>query len=752
MSDANINVKKRNGSSEPLDLDKINKVVNWAIEDLSNVSLSDIAINAKLNFVDGVTTREVHSALIDSASNLISLDNPEYQYAAGRLLNYQLRKDVWGGKHAPRLLDVIKSGITNQIYSNSILISYTEEEINKLGEYIDHDRDFNFTFAGIKQLCDKYLIKNRVTNQIFETPQFAYMLIAMTGFLSYEQSIRVTYVKKFYDAISKHKINLPTPIMSGLRTNLKSYASCCLIGVDDTKESITASGTAVSIATASRCGIGIDVSRIRAIGSGVKGGEIVHTGLIPFLKIYEASVKAWQQNSIRGGSATVNVQWWHYEIADIVVLKNNAGTDDNRVRKLDYTVGMSKLFYDRVIKNENITLFNPHEVTDLYDAWGTERFDELYAAKENDSSITMKQVISARKLFSLIVKERVETGRIYIMNVDTANEHGAWLDTVTMTNLCTEIFHPYIPLKDFHDKDAEIGMCILSAVNVLEIKNFNELERVCDLIIRFLDEIIENQEYFNTAAENFAKKRRSLGVGITNLAALLARNGLKYSDAEAPNFVDEWIEHLQYFLLKSSVALAKEKGKCEKFNRTKYSKGILPIDTYKKFINEFITRPLSCDWESLRADIKEHGLRHSTVSGFMPCESSSAIQSSTNGVEPVRSLLTYKTSKMGKLPVLAPNGKKWTYELAFNLQDNIGLININAAIQKYCDMAISTNLYYNYAHYENGSLPDSKVMKEIMYAYKVGLVSLYYNNTDDGDKEQLTSDENNDCAGGACKL
>lgn len=753
MSDITINVKKRNGSLEPLNIDKINKVISWAIEDLHNVSLSDIAINAKLNFVDGITTREVHSALIDSSSNLISIENSEYQYVAGRLLNYQLRKDVWGGKHAPRLLDVIKTGIQNKIYEESILTKYTEEELNKIGEYIDHERDFAFTFAGIKQLCDKYLIKNRVTNQIFETPQFAYMLIALYGFANYTKSTRSTYVKKFYDAISRHKINLPTPIMSGLRTNLQSYASCCLIGIDDTKESITASGTAVSIATASRCGIGIDVSKIRAIGSPVHGGEIVHTGVIPFLKIYEASVKAWQQNAIRGGSATVNIQWWHYEVEDVVVLKNNAGTDDNRVRKLDYTIGLSKLFYDRVLKNENITLFNPDEVKDLFNAWGTAKFDETYIKKEQDTSIQMKKIVSARKLFSLIVKERVETGRIYIMNVDTANEHGAWLDTVTMTNLCTEVMHPTIPLTDFHDSEAEIGMCILSAVNMLEIKNWSDLERVCDLIVRFLDEIIDNQTYFNKAAENFAKKRRSLGVGITNLAAILAKNGLTYDDPAAPNFVDEWIEHLQYFLLKASVQLAQERGKCEKYGRTKYSQGILPIDTYKEYIDTFITRPHSLDWESLRADISKHGLRHSTLTAFMPCESSSAIQSSTNGVEPVRSLMTYKSSKMGKLPVLAPNAKKWTYQLAFDLPDNIGLLNINAAIQKYCDMAISTNVYYNYTHYENGMLPDSKVMKEIMYAYKIGLVSLYYNNTDDGDKEQLTNTvENSDCAGGACKL
>ena len=747
-----ILVKKRGGDLEKFNIDKIHKVISWAIEGFDGVSLSDIEINAKLNMVENITTREIHQSIIEAAANLISIENPNYQHVAGRLLNYQLRKDVWGGKHPPRLVDMVKNGIQKKIYDPTLLEQYSDDELNKLGEFIDHERDFLFTYAGIKQLCDKYLIKNRISGIIYETPQFAYILIAAYAFANYSKDIRLNYVRRFYDAISKHKINLPTPIMAGVRTLSRGYASCCLIGVDDTKESITASGTAVSLATASRCGIGIDVSRIRAIGAAVNGGSVVHTGVIPFLKIYEASVKAWQQNSIRGGSATVNVQWWHYEIEDIVVLKNNAGTDDNRVRKLDYTVGMSKLFYDRVIKNENITLFSPHEVPQLWETWGTSRFDKMYEECESDRKIKFKKKVSARKLFSLIVKERVETGRIYILNVDSANEHGAWLDQVTMSNLCTEIIHPYIPLKDFHDPEAEIGMCILSAVNMLEVKNWSDLEKVCDLIVRFLDEIVDIQDYFNKAAENFAKKRRSLGIGITNLAAFLAKNELSYSSSKTLPVVDEWMEHFQYYLIKSSVQLAKEKGKCEKFNRTKYSKGILPIDTYKKKVNELVKRKLSLDWEALREEIKEHGMRHSTMSAIMPCESSSVIQNSTNGVEPIRSLITYKMSKMGKLPVLVPGIGKYheNYELAFSLADNTGLININAVLQKYIDMAISTNIYYNYNHYPNHVLPDAKVMKELMYAYSTGLISLYYNNTDDGDKEQSMKEDS--CSGGACKL
>ena len=750
----NIKIKKRNGSSEKFNIEKINKVIEWAVNGLSDVSLTDVEINAKINIHEGITTKEIHNLLIESAANLISVEKPNYQFVAGRLLNYQLRKDVWKGKHAPRLSEFLSQGIKNKIYDPIILENYSEDEINKLGEFIDHERDYNFTYAGIKQLCDKYLIKDRVTGRIYETPQFAYILIAAYAFAKYPVETRLSYVRKFYDAISKHKINLPTPVMAGVRTSSRNYASCCLIGVDDTKNSITASATAVSMATANRCGIGIDVSKIRAIGSPIKNGEVVHTGLIPFLKIYESSVKAWQQNGLRGGSATCNIQWWHYEIEDVVVLKNNAGTDDNRVRKLDYTVGMSKLFYDRVLKDEDITLFNNSEVPELYEAWGTKDFDKVYKECEC-KKLKLKKKVSARKLFSLIVKERVETGRIYILNVDHANDHGAWSDKVTMSNLCTEVIHPTIPLNDYHDKDGEIGMCILSAVNMLEIKNWQDLEKTCDLIVRFLDEIIELQDYFNIAAENFAKKRRSLGIGITNLAAFLAKNELKYSSDKSLNFVDEWMEHFQYYLLESSVQLAKEKGKCEKFNHTKYSKGILPIDTYKDKIDEIVKRKLSLDWEKLRKNIKEFGLRHSTLSSCMPCESSSVIQSSTNGVEPIRSLITYKTSKMGKLPVLVPGIGKYedNYELAYDLKDNSGLLKINGVIQKYIDMAISTNVYYNYSHYENNILPDAKVMKELMYAYSLGLISLYYNNTDDGDKEQsLNQKEDRDCSSGACKL
>ena len=548
MSELPINVKKRNGSLEPLNLDKINKVISWATENLSNVSLPDIVINAKLNLADGVTTREVHTVIIDSSINLFSEHAPNYQWVASRLVNYQLRKDVWGGKNAPKLYDVIRKNTDQGIYHPEILESYTKEEIDKIDEKIVHERDFSFTYAGIKQLCDKYLIQNRKTKEIYETPQFAYMLAAMVSFQKYPKEIRATYVKKAYDAYSKFKINLPTPQMAGLRGHIKQYASCCLVDVDDTKGSIFSSNTATGFATTMRYGIGINFGRIRGIGTEINKGSVIHTGVIPFLKVFEATVKSCQQNGIRGGGATVNFPFWHFEIEDVLTLKNNGGTEDNRVRKMDYVIQFSKIFYERFMKSEDITLFSPHEVKDLYDAFGLPHFDELYVKYEADKDIKYKRKIKATSLMSLFIKERTETGRIYIMNIDHCNEHGSFNDRVAMTNLCVEVTHPTTPLQHIDDPEGEIGICVLSAINVLEIKDDADLQNTCETIVRMLDELIDYQDYFTKAAENFTKKRRSLGVGITNLAALLAKNNIKYMDAEAPDFVDALMERFSLFV------------------------------------------------------------------------------------------------------------------------------------------------------------------------------------------------------------
>lgn len=747
-----IEVKKRSGALEKFDAQKINKILEWAIQGIEDVNSHEIAMNAQMQFVDGITTKQIHESLIDSAANLISEENPNYQYVASRLLSYQLRKEVWGGKTPPKLYDLIKQNIELKYYSDKLLKKYSESEINKFGEYVDHDRDFIFTYAGIKQMTDKYLVKNRNSGRIFETPQFAYMCIAMFAFQNYKKTKRKKYVKMAYDFYSKHKISLSSPFIAGMRTPLESYSSCCLIDVDDTMESIYASVSAVAMATSNRYGIGFNFGRIRGIGSPVKNGTVIHTGVIPFLKVFESTVKSCHQNAMRGGSATCTFPIWHYEIEDILQLKNNLGTDDNRVRKLDYSISISKLFYSRFVdKDSYITLFSPHEVQDLYDKFGTPEFDELYEKYENDPNIKVKKRVKSSELLSLLIKERTETGRIYPLNIDHANSHSAWDLRVVMSNLCQEILHPLIPMKSFDDPDAEIGVCVLSAVNVVNVSP-DEMEDVCDVQVRMLDELIDLQTYFNRASENFAKKRRSLGIGVSNYAAYLAMNNTKYSDENAPIMAARLMESIQYNLLKASVNLAKEKGKCEKFEDTKYSKGILPIDTYKKAIDDFVPTDLIYDWESLREEIREHGLRNSTLSALMPVQSSSVIQNATNGIEPIRDFIEFESSKSSSIPKVVPNLKEYkdSYEKCYDMRSNEGYLKNAAAFHKFVDMAISTNTYYNYAHYPNRKLPDSIVFKDLLLAYKYGLATLYYSNTDDGNNHNIENKVS--CGEGGCTL
>ncbi|MEO1943119.1 MAG: ribonucleoside-diphosphate reductase subunit alpha, partial [Candidatus Thioglobus sp.] len=603
-----------------------------------------------------------------------------------------------------------------------------------------------FTYAGLQQLIDKYLVKNRSSGDIYETPQFAYMCIAMCLFDDVEG------VKKAYDCYSTFKINLPTPIMAGVRTNIRQFASCVLVDVDDNLDAIFSSIHAVGKYTARRAGIGLNIGRMRPINSPIRGGEVMHTGLIPYLKNFESAVKSTSQNGLRGGSATVHIPFWHYEVEDIMVLKNNAGTDDNRVRKLDYSVQFCRLFYDRLIANEDITLFSPCEARGLYEAFGNnEKFEELYLKYENARSLSFKKKIPARKLAEIFARERLETGRIYSMNIDTANQHGSWNIPVYMSNLCQEIIHPTVPIKSIDDPDGEIGICILSAINLLEITNEQDVENTCRIAVRSLESIIDYQDYPVLAAENFTKKRRSLGVGITNLAGLLAKNKLKYNDPATLELIHEIMEQIQWNLINASCELAEEKGCCDGFCDTKYSDGLLPIDWYKKTVDDLVKPSYNMDWKSLRKRVAEHGLRHSTLSAIMPCESSSVIQNSTNGIEPVRSLLTHKKAKNGILKQLVPNYhmRKNYYTLAWEMTDNQAIMNISAVIQKFTDMSMSTNLYYNYDHYEDGNIPLSVLIKDQIYGYKYGLKNFYYANTPDGDGD---TEKDMNCSSGACAI
>ena len=729
-----INVIKRDGESEPLDINKIHKMVELACEGLAGVSESHIEVNANLQFFDGIKSSDIQEILIRSANDLIDLESPNYQYVAARLLLFSLRKSVYGGHpdNHPTILSHVKKCADQGVYDSVILSKYTEEEWGIIEGYIDHDRDYLFTYAGIRQVADKYLVQCRTTGATYETPQFMYMMVALTLFQDDDKFYRLEYVKKYYDAISKHKLNIPTPIMGGVRTPIRQFASCVLVDVDDTLDSIFSSDMAIGYYIAQRAGIGINAGRIRGINSKIRGGEVQHTGVIPFLKKFESTVRCCTQNGIRGGSATVHFPIWHQEIADILVLKNNKGTEDNRVRKLDYSIQISKIFYERFLQAKEITLFSPHDVPGLYDAFGTPSFDELYVKYENDPSIT-KTKVDAQEVILNLLKERAETGRMYIMNIDHCNEHSSFKDKVNMSNLCQEITLPTDPIDHIDDAGGEIALCILSAINVGKVTQLEQLEELCDLAVRALEELIDYMRYPVKAAERSTIARRSLGIGYIGLAHYLAKNGVKYDDPKAWQLVHDLTEAFQFNLLKASNNIAKEKGACEAFNRTKYSDGILPIDTYKKEVDELVPNNLKYDWNSLRDDIKEHGLRHSTLSAQMPSESSSVVSNATNGIEPPRDYLSVKKSKKGPLKQIVPqyNSLKNNYTLLWNMKDNSGYIKTTAVIQKFFDQAISGNWSYNPLNYPDNEVPMDVMAQDFLTTYKYGWKTSYYQNTYD---------------------
>ena len=739
-------VIKRSGDNEPLDLNKLHLMVEEACRDLAGVSASQVEMQSGIQFYDGITTAEIQEILIRSASDLIDLDNPNYQFVAARLLLFSVRKSLYGRvQDHPSFVEHIKKCVDVGVYDPEILTNYTEDELNRLGNYIQHNRDYLFTYAGLRQVVDKYLVQDRSSGQVYETPQFMYMMIAATIFARYSKETRLSYIKRYYDAISKHKINIPTPIMAGVRTPLRQFASCVLVDVDDTLDSIFSSDMAIGRYVAQRAGIGINAGRIRGINSKIRGGEVQHTGVVPFLKKFEATVRCCTQNGIRGGSATVFFPIWHQEIEDILVLKNNKGTEDNRVRKLDYGIQISKLFYERFIKNEEISLFSPHSVPGLYDAFGTDSFDGLYVDAEQDESIPRK-TIGAQELFLDLLKERAETGRIYIMNIDHCNSHSSFLDKVNMSNLCMEITLPTIPLQHIDDPNGEIALCILSAINVGKVKSDEEFEDLCNLSVRGLEELIDYQNYPVVAAEIGTKARRSLGVGYIGLAHYLAKLGFNYDTQEAWDAVHQLSESFQYFLLKASNEVAKEKGACGYFNRTKYSQGILPIDTYKKDVDEVSSVPLQHDWEALRQSIKEFGLRHSTLTAQMPSESSSVVSNATNGIEPPRGFLSIKKSKKGPLKQIVPQYQtlKNNYTLLWDMPSNRGYINIVAVMQKFFDQAISGNWSYNPENYANNEVPVSVMAQDLLTTYKLGWKTSYYQNTYDNKTDEVKEEPKQD--------
>ena len=737
-------VVKRNGLIESLDLDKMHLMVEEACKGLAGVSASQVEMTSGIQFYSGISTQEIQEILIRSASDLIDLDHPNYQFVAARLLLFSVRKQLYGKmKELPNLEQHIYQCVNHEVYDRDIFIKYSKEEIERADSYIDHDRDYLFTYAGLRQVVDKYLVQDRSGGGVYETPQFMYMMIALTIFAEYSKEIRMSYVKRYYDAISKHKINIPTPIMAGVRTPLRQFASCVLVDVDDTLDSIFSSDMAIGRYVSQRAGIGINAGRIRGINSKIRGGEVQHTGVVPFLKKFESTVRCCTQNGIRGGSATVHFPIWHQEIEDILVLKNNKGTEDNRVRKLDYSIQLSKIFYERFIQDGEITLFSPHDVPGLYDAFGTDTFDQLYLRYEEDK-YTPKKTIRAQDLILTLLKERAETGRIYIMNIDHCNSHSSYKDQITMSNLCQEITEPTTPIQHIDDDGPqEIATCILSAINVGKVKSDEELEELCNLSIRSLEELIDYQNYPVKAAENFTKRRRSLGIGYIGLAHYLAKLGFNYDSQGAWDAVHGLSESFQYYLLKASNQIAKEKGHCEYFGRTKYADGILPIDTYKKDVDQVSSVGLQHDWESLRASILEHGLRHSTLSAQMPSESSSVVSNATNGIEPPRGYLSIKKSKKGPLKQIVPQYQslKNNYTLLWDMPSNRGYINVVAVMQKFFDQAISGNWSYNPENYAANEVPVSVMAQDMLTCFKLGHKTAYYQNTYDVKTDEVVEEQ-----------
>ena len=733
-----MNVIKRNGTTEPLNLDKIHKMVEFACEGLAGTSASQVEMSSNLQFTDGIKSEDIQNILIRAASDLISEETPNYQYVAARLLLYTIQKQVfpeWMKGKTPLKTHVEKCS-QDGVYDNSILNKYSDEEWSQLDSFIDHERDYIFTYAGLRQIVDKYLVQDRSTGELYETPQYMYIMVAATLFQNYPPETRLDYVRRYYNATSKGKINVPTPVLAGVRTPLRQFASCVLVDVDDTLDGIFSSDMAIGKYVAQRAGIGINAGRIRAINSKIRGGEVQHTGVIPFLKKFEATVRCCTQNGIRGGSATVHFPIWHQEIEDIIVLKNNKGTEDNRVRKLDYSIQISSLFYQRYIANDTISLFSPHDVPCLYEAYGTPEFDEMYEKYESNLNIPRK-TIEAHELFHSIMKERSETGRIYIMNIDHCNSHSSFKDKVSMSNLCQEITLPTEPIQHIDDDGGEIALCILSAINVGKITQPSQLEALCELAVRGLEEIIDYQEYPVKAAERSTLARRSLGVGFIGLAHYFAKNGVKYNDQKAYDLTHELTEAFQYFLLKASNQLAQEKGACDDFYRTKYADGILPIDTYKEDVDQITNFPLKYDWSSLRDSIKEFGLRHSTLSAQMPSESSSIVSNATNGIEPPRAYLSIKKSKKGPLKQIVPGYPhlKTKYTLLWDMPSNEGYIKVVAVMQKFFDQGISGNWSYNPENYEDNEVPMDVMMLDLLTTYKYGWKTSYYHNTYDAKKD-----------------
>jgi len=772
-----ITVVKRNGRRVPLDIEKIQRQVAHACQGIDGVSPSMIEIKAQIELHDGMTTETIDELLLKAMVNLIDeTENPEinnvnYQYVAGRQRVSMLRKEVYGLYDPPKLYSIIKKNIEAGMYTNELLEWYTEDEWNIIDLFIDHDKDETYTYAAIAQLCEKYLVQNRATGQIFETPQVRYAIAAATAFHSEPKESRLKYVKEYYECASAGHFTLATPVLAGLGTTTKQFSSCVLISSDDTLDSIFASGEMMAKYASKRAGIGLEIGRIRPLGAPIRNGEIKHTGMIPFLKKWFADLRSCSQGGIRNASCTVTFPVWHYQFEDLIVLKNNQGTDETRVRQMDYSVVVNAMFWNRYKRGEIMTLFDPHDVPDLYEAYyrNSEEFEKLYLNYEKHPTIKKKR-ISADEIFKNgILKERTDTGRIYLVNIDNVINQGPFdtqLDPIYQSNLCQEILLPTKPFQRIEDPEGRIALCTLGSINWGAFRNPQEMRKACRVLVRSLSNLLQYQDFLSIQSKLANEDFEPLGVGITNLAYWHARKSFKYGEVEALAEVKRWMEHQAYYLTEASVELAQERGPCKRSEYTYYGKGIFPWERRAKGVNELTDFTPSMDWEPLRERMKKYGIRNATLMAVAPVESSSVVLNSTNGIEMPMELISVKESKAGSFVQVVPEYKrlKNRYQMMWEQTDCVNYLKTSAVLAVYIDQSLSTNTFYSPRHFRDGKVPGTLIAKNLMLAYKWGLKTIYYSLIDKvGSKnilmtqsdrlitaEPVTMYEEDDCE--ACKL
>ena len=769
-----IQVTKRSGVRAPLAIEKWQAQISKVCAGIADVSQSMIEIKAQPHFYDGISTREIDEITLRAIVDLIDVEaNPDlghvnYQYVAGKQRVSMLRKDVYGDYAPPKLYEIVKTNIATGLYTPELLDWYTEDEWDKMDEFIDHLKDEEYSYAAVEQLIEKYLVRNRATKQIYETPQVRYIVAAATVFHKEEHSQRLKFIKEYYNAASDGLFTLATPVLAGLGTPTKQFSSCVLIRSDDDLNSIFASGEMMAKYASKRAGIGLEIGRLRPLGSPIRGGEIMHTGMIPFLKKWFGDLRSCSQGGIRNASATVFYPIWHHQFDDLIVLKNNQGTEESRVRHMDYGVVLSAFFWRRFKNKENITFFDPNEVPDLYEAFykDTKLFEELYVKYEKKAGLR-KKVMSAEEVFKGgILKERTDTGRIYLVFIDNVMNQGPFdpeYHTIYQSNLCCEILLPTKPFKRLDDEEGRIALCTLGSINWGAFRNPEDMRRACRILQRSLCNILDYQDFLSIQSQLSNDEIQPLGIGITNLAYWHAKRGMQYGESDALAEVKSWMEHQAFYLTEATVELAKERGACLHSERTRYGQGIFPWELRANGVNELADFTPELDWEPLRAEMKQYGVRNATLMAIAPVESSSVVINSTNGIEMPMSLISTKESKAGSFTQVVPeyHRLKNKYQLMWEQKDCTGYLKTAAVLAAYVDQSISTNTFYNPAHWADRKVPTTLIAKNLMQAHMWGIKTFYYSLVNkQGSKmkaeeapamlEAIDFDEEGDCE--SCKL